>query len=194
MEQGKKILVLFDVDQTMTPARQSIQPDMVECLKAVEAKGITLGIVSGSDIGKVTEQVGQDIVDTCEFCFSENGLLAMRRGVEFDKQSFKDKLGEDNLKKLINFSLRYIADLDIPVKRGTFLEYRSGMMNISPIGRNCSKEERNAFEDHDKETGVRKTFIAALEKEMAGIDLQYSIGGQISFDVFPKGWDKSFCL
>ena len=21
-----------------------------------------------------------------------------------------------------------------------------------------------------------------------------SIGGQISFDVFPKGWDKTFCL
>lgn len=22
----------------------------------------------------------------------------------------------------------------------------------------------------------------------------YSIGGQISFDVFPKGWDKTYCL
>jgi phosphomannomutase len=97
--------------------------------------------------------------------------LALREGVEFDRQSFKDHLGEDNLKKLINFSLRYIADLDIPVKRGTFLEYRNGMMNISPIGRNCSKEERNAFEDYDKTANVRKDFVAALEKEMEGIDL-----------------------
>ena len=24
--------------------------------------------------------------------------------------------------------------------------------------------------------------------------LQFSIGGQISFDVFPSGWDKTFCL
>jgi phosphomannomutase len=54
----KKTLVLFDVDQTLTPARQSIQQDMVECLKAVSDKGIILGIVSGSDIVKVTEQVG----------------------------------------------------------------------------------------------------------------------------------------
>lgn len=23
---------------------------------------------------------------------------------------------------------------------------------------------------------------------------RYSIGGQISFDVFPKGWDKTYCL
>ena len=80
-----KTLVLFDVDQTLTPARQTIQQDMVDTLKAVRDKGITLGIVSGSDIAKVTEQVGQEIVDTCEYCFSENGLLAMKRGVEFDR-------------------------------------------------------------------------------------------------------------
>ena len=24
--------------------------------------------------------------------------------------------------------------------------------------------------------------------------LSYSIGGQISFDVFPTGWDKTYCL
>ena len=114
--QGKTI-PLFDVDQTMTPARQSIQQDMIDTLNAVHAKGITLGIVSGSDLPKVTEQVGQAVVDQCEYCFSENGLLALRSGKEFARQSFKDHLGEDNLKKLINFSLRYIADLDIPVKR-----------------------------------------------------------------------------
>jgi phosphomannomutase len=25
-------------------------------------------------------------------------------------------------------------------------------------------------------------------------DLQFSIGGQISIDIFPKGWDKTYCL
>jgi phosphomannomutase len=39
--------------------------------------------------------------------------------------------------------------------RGTFIEYRTGMMNISPIGRNCSKEERDAFEEYDKTAKVR---------------------------------------
>jgi phosphomannomutase len=101
----------------------------------------------------------------------------MKNGKEFARQSFKDHLGEDNLKKLINFSLRYIADLDIPIKRGTFLEYRNGMMNISPIGRNCSKEERNDFEEFDKTAGVRPAFVAALEKEFADLNLQFSIGG-----------------
>lgn len=51
----KKIIVLFDVDQTLTPARMDIQQSMIDCLDAVRAKGIHLGIVSGSDINKVTE-------------------------------------------------------------------------------------------------------------------------------------------
>lgn len=28
----------------------------------------------------------------------------------------------------------------------------------------------------------------------AGVLNSYSIGGQISFDVFPTGWDKTYCL
>lgn len=67
-------------------------------------------------------------------------------------------------------------------------------MNISPIGRNCSKDERNAFEEYCKANNIRPKFVAALQEEMKGLDLQFSIGGQISFDVFPVGWDKSFCL
>ena len=80
--------------------------------------------------------------------------------------------------------MRYIADLDIPVKRGTFCEYRNGMMNISPIGRNCSREERNEFEEFDKKTDTRKKFVEALRKEMEGLDLHFSIGGQISLNYF----------
>ena len=65
---------------------------------------------------------------------------------------------------------------------------------MSPIGRNCSREERDEFERYDKTAEVRKTFVETLRREFADMNLTFSIGGQISFDVFPKGWDKSFCL
>ena len=50
-------------------------------------------------------------------------------------------------------------------------------MNISPIGRNCSKDERNAFEDYDKTAKVRETFVKKLEEELKDLNLQFSIGG-----------------
>ena len=58
-----------------------------------------------------------------------------------------------------------MSELDVPVKRGTFIEYRMGMINVSPVGRSCSREERNTYEKFDLENKVRENFVAALKKE-----------------------------
>ena len=36
--------------------------------------------------------------------------------------------------------------------------------------------------------------VAAMQEKFADLKLKFSIGGQISFDVFPEGWDKTYCL
>merc|ERR1712031_125831 len=118
----------------------------------------------------------------------------MGDGKLLKKTSFLEHMGNDKIKPLINFILHYIADLDIPVKRGTFVEFRAGMLNMSPIGRNCSREERNEFEKFDLANDIRKNMVAKMKEEFADLNLTYSIGGQISFDVFPQGWDKTYCL
>uniref|UniRef100_A0A453QMC4 Phosphomannomutase n=1 Tax=Aegilops tauschii subsp. strangulata TaxID=200361 RepID=A0A453QMC4_AEGTS len=96
--------------------------------------------------------------------------------------------------EIINFTLHYIADLDIPIKRGTFIEFRNGMINVSPIGRNCTQEERDDFEKYDKVRNIRPKMVSVLREKFGHLNLTFSIGGQISFDVFPKGWDKTYCL
>lgn len=65
---------------------------------------------------------------------------------------------------------------------------------MCPIGRNCSQEEREAFFAYDAEHKVREKFVKVLEEKFKDFDLKFSIGGQISFDVFPVGWDKTYCL
>jgi phosphomannomutase len=157
-------------------------------------KHVTVGIVGGSDLHKIAEQLGESCVHTFDYVFSENGLVAHKDGKLLAQQSLKAYLGEDKLKQFINFVLHYIADLDIPIKRGTFIEFRNGMLNVSPIGRNCNQEERDDFEKFDLATGIRKKFVEVLREKFADFGLTYSIGGQISFDVFPKGWDKTYCL
>jgi phosphomannomutase len=74
-------------------------------------------------------------------------LTAYRLGKPLTGNSFIEWIGEEKYQKLVNFILRYIADLDIPKKRGTFIEFRNGMINVSPIGRNASVEERNEFQE-----------------------------------------------
>merc|ERR1712226_1359767 len=113
-----------------------------------------------------------------------------------EMQTISKYLGEDNVKRLVNWVMKYLSDIDIPVKRGTFIEFRKGMLNISPIGRNCSREERNEFEKFDlaQEPTIRNTMVSKMREEFADLGLTFSIGGQISFDLFPTGWDKTYCL
>ncbi|KAL3369038.1 hypothetical protein AABB24_009705 [Solanum stoloniferum] len=68
------------------------------------------------------------------------------------------------------------------------------MLNVSPIGRNCSQEERDEFEKYDKVQKIRETMVSVLREKFVHFNLTFSIGGQISFDVFPQGWDKTYCL
>jgi phosphomannomutase len=160
-----------------------------------------IGFVGGSNLPKQQEQLGDpahvNVVDMFDFCFAENGLTAYRLGKELPSQSFIGWLGDDKYKKLVKFTLQWIIDnvVDvIPVVRGTFIEFRNGMINVSPVGRNASTQERNDYEKFDKEHNIRPKFIEALKKEFPDYDLTYSIGGQISFDVFPNGWNKTYCL
>ncbi|RKO95968.1 phosphomannomutase [Caulochytrium protostelioides] len=157
-------------------------------------KKVVVGFVGGSDLSKQLEQLGASCVQDFDFAFSENGLTAFRLGEALPAASFIGYLGEDRYRKLAKFILRYISELDLPQMRGTFIEYRKGMINVSPIGRNCSHPERDAFEKYDQEHHIRPQFVEALKKEFPDYGLTYSIGGQISFDVFPVGWDKTYCL
>ncbi|XP_022916698.1 uncharacterized protein [Onthophagus taurus] len=192
---GKKILCLFDVDGTLTKPRQVIDSTIEDfLLKNVKTK-CPLGIVGGSDFKKIAEQMnGDDVVKKFQYVFPENGLVQFKNGEEIGRKSIQDHIGEEKLQEFINFCLNYLSKINLPVKRGTFIEFRAGMLNISPIGRSCSQKERDEFEKYDKIHNIRKTMIDALKNKFTNIDLTYSIGGQISFDVFPHGWDKTYCL
>jgi len=83
----------------------------------------------------------------------------------------------------------------LPIKRGNFIEFRKGMLNVSPIGRSCSQTERDGFVQYETTVEpVRAKFVEALKEKFADSGLSFSIGGQISIDIFPKGWDKTYCL
>lgn len=166
---------------------------MISFLKELRSK-VVIGMVGGSDLKKQKEQLGEGVLDMFDYTFSENGLVAYKGQDLIAEASIVTHLGEDRLQRLINFVLRYVSDLDIPIKRGTFIEFRKGMLNVSPIGRNCSQKERVEFEAYDNDAKIRENFVAVLQKEFADFNLTYSIGGQISFDVFPKGWDKTYAL
>ncbi|KAI6206895.1 hypothetical protein M3Y94_00966700 [Aphelenchoides besseyi] len=192
----RRVILLFDVDGTLSKSRQSATEDMRQFLQSIRNK-VQIGVVSGSDLVKITEQLADNAAElrrSYDYVFSENGLVSFHGEEQLPAESIGTKLGDQKLNEIIDFCLHYIADLKGINKRGTFIEYRRGMLNVSPIGRNCSQQERDEFVGYDAENKVREKFVDALRERFSSYGLTFSIGGQISIDVFPNGWDKTFCL
>ena len=188
-----KTLLLFDMDGTLTPSRLPITPEMKAYLQSV-SKTTDLAVVSGSNLPKLIEQLGSDIMTYFKWVLPDNGVLCYKNGELISKKSMKEHIGQEKFNKLVNFALRAIADIDIPVKTGTFLELRSGNWNICPIGRDCTQSERIEFNKLDQELHIREKLIERIKGEFPDLDLTYAIGGQISFDVYPTGWDKTYAM
>lgn len=149
---------------------------MLQLLSELRHK-VAIGYVGGSDFSKQQEQLGTEAIPVTalfDFCFAENGLTAYRLGVPLASHSFINWIGEANYQKLVKFILHYIADLEIPIKRGTFIEFRNGMINVSPIGRNASTEERDAYQKFDLQHKIRETFVEAIKKQFPDLGLTYA--------------------
>ena len=62
------------MDQTLTVARSAISQDMIDTLSKMKQTGVHFGIVSGSDLPKVLEQLSEPVLKMADWTFPENGL------------------------------------------------------------------------------------------------------------------------
>lgn len=113
--ENPRTIALFDVDGTLTIPRGEVTEDMMTFMKDLSKK-ITVGIVGGSDLPKQEEQLGDGIVHVFPYNFSQNGLVAYKNGEMLESQTISKFLGEDNIKRIVNFVMKYLSELDIPIK------------------------------------------------------------------------------
>jgi phosphomannomutase len=76
LSRNEKILVLFDVDGTLTAPREEATEEMRDFLLNKLKERVVVGIVGGSDLVKQQEQMGPNITSEVDYSFSENGLVA----------------------------------------------------------------------------------------------------------------------
>lgn len=203
-----KTIILFDVDGTLTDPRKLVKENMLEAIKKLKnINNLDIAIVGGSNLDKQKEQLGDHNLKLFDYVFSENGLVSLINNdgnlTNFHSNSFHEYLGNQNYEHLINDCLEIIRELQPPVKTGTFIESRTGMINVSPVGRNCNQKQREEFFESDKIYKYREHLIKFLQNKWRNLqyysskeipNLTFSIGGQISVDIFPEGWDKTYCL
>jgi len=140
-------------------------------------------LATGSDYSKTVQQVPQEVLDLCNLVFCCMGNEVRNSdGVLIDKNTFDIPCElEEELK-------RFLDNSEYPEKVGRHLEYRTGMVNFSVVGRNANHEQRKRYNLWDKVNKERlkiSGYINANYKE-----IESSVGGSISIDIIHRGSDK----
>ena len=176
------MVFLFDVDGTLTPPRSPMTEEMAKIMEQV-VKTSHVYLASGSDLEKIKEQLPEAVLKECSGVFScAANQFHIKGELQYENQFIPDERLVEQLEKLIETS-RY------PIRVGNHIEYRPGMINFSIVGRNATEIEREAYYKWDEKNQERKRMAVLLMAFLPGLDIK--IGGQISIDIYPRGYDKS---
>tara|TARA_R110002072_G_scaffold295443_1_gene466426 strand:+ start:3545 stop:4276 length:732 start_codon:yes stop_codon:yes gene_type:complete len=177
-----KRIFMFDVDGTLTPARRRMTSEFLKFFLEF-CRENKVYLVSGSDYDKLLEQVPAEVLKLIIGVFACSGNQYWEGSSLVYEKEFKlpEKL------------LTYLEDKEkysgYHIKTGRHIEERSGMINFSTIGRNCTQEQREDYYYWDREMGERKQICERIKHMFPELDCV--IGGQISVDIYPMGRDKS---
>lgn len=200
------------MDGTLTEPRCIIESEMIETILTL-LQTSKIGIVTGSDFSYIIEQCQPLFDEACNrHCSLKNLTLYPCNGTKVFKWSpeflsFKEsysvnmieELGQDDYNALLTSCLEYqscISTIHSLPYTGTFLHYRGSMLNWCPIGRSANAAQREAWVNEDAHYKIRERFFRLLKRDIESADIHATVtlGGSTSFDIYPKGWDKTYVL
>jgi phosphomannomutase len=198
--------LLFDMDGTLTDARQPISEEVIDTLKKISPT-VQKYLVTGSDMGKIEEQIPADLLlNMFEKVYACNGTRVYNCHLDMDdehgslepelvhKVSLLDYYSESDINHIINSLLKTACETHTKIKTGTFVEWRDSQINFSVVGRNCTSSQREDYVKWDQKSNERKNIIEQLRRDFKGWGLSFRLGGQISIDITREGWDKSYAF
>lgn len=176
------MIYLFDVDGTLTPARQEMKPDFAVFFERF-VNDYPVYLISGSDMPKIQAQVPKAILDSCKGVFVCSGAEL------WIGETCVEKRHHEFPKTMIDIIQAAIDQSPYPLRVGNHIEPRTGMINVSIVGRSATHEERMAYFEWDETAGERVQLAQRIAMQFP--EYEVTIGGQISIDIVPKGLNKS---
>ena len=176
----------FDVDGTLTPSRQQIDPDFElwfsKWILTVQNMGHSVLLVTGSDYSKTLEQLGSSIVSAVDYCCNCLGNSVLHKNNLIYSYDFTPP---DSLIDFLNLTL---SNSKYDERYGGHIEHRSSMINFSVVGRNAVGEQRTRYYEWDQMIGERLAIAEQINTLFPAVSAQ--AGGETGIDIISRGKDK----
>jgi phosphomannomutase len=173
---------IFDVDGTLTPSRQKIDPDFLIFFNSF-ALANEVYLVTGSDRDKTIEQITHHLYCNCKRVYNCAGNDVYEGDITVHRSHWK--LPPEAREHL----LEELETSRFPVRTGTHIEERPGCINFSILGRGANQTERLVYSDWDSIKNERQGIAERFNDKFP--ELHAFVGGVTGVDISSKGSDKS---
>lgn len=176
---------IFDVDGTLTPSRGQIDKTFGDWFLDFSKRN-SVFLVTGSDKPKTVEQISDKIYNNAVRVYNCSGNDAYEAEDNVYKSSWQLP------KEAREFLTTKLEQSQFPLRTGTHIEERTGMINYSIVGRGATLGERKLYVSWDTENDERNRIAKEFKKMFPDIDAV--VGGDTGIDIYPIGNDKSQIL
>jgi len=176
---------IFDVDGTLTPSRQKVDPDFEQWLWDFMDHNDCY-FATGSDYAKTLEQLDYPLCHAVKKSYNCCGNSVWSGGVEIEYNDWHlPSLCEEYLETQLTKSL-------FPIRAGGHIEHRTGSCNFSIVGRECNLQQREQYVQWDQQNREREYIAAEFNYLFSEqLDVTAQIGGETGLNIFKTGHDKS---
>lgn len=178
---------VFDVDGTLTISRTEIDPEFKEFFLNFIANN-EVYIVTGSDYAKTLEQLGKEIMHSVKRSYQCSGNSIWEKGIEVDHNNWKLENEERD------FLLHELFESKFPIRTGTHLDDRPGLVNFSVLGRGATPEQRAEYVTWDKEHNERERIANMFNSTYGHKGIKAQVAGETGLDIVQDGCDKGQIL
>lgn len=176
---------IFDVDGTLTPSRDVIDPEFEEFF-IDWAIPRNVHLITGSDYSKTQEQVGSQITEGVMAVHNCAGNSIWSRGHEIYRS---DWTLPSNVKQWLRHKLQQSS---FSLRTGQHIEERDGLVNFSIVGRGATKLERQIYVKYDTFHQEREKLTQEFNQKFSGMEA--AIGGETGIDIYKQGCNKAQIL
>ena len=175
---------MFDVDGTLTPSRSTIDSEFKQFFDTFCLNN-PVYLVTGSDKPKTVEQLTEPTYNLCKRAYQCSGndvysgnqhIRASEWKLPYSAHAWLETMLEESA---------------FPLRTGTHIEQRPGMVNFSIVGRGADSQQRQRYVEYEQATNERRNIADLFNQRFAENNIVANVAGDTGMDIQPQGADKS---
>ena len=190
----KETIIIFDVHGTIVESNEKIKKEHAEILNNLKLN-YKIGICSSDTIDRTLYQM-DNLIFFDEY-FNDNGSVYNKNTSIFQlnlenvhEYHIRNHVTYPFFQKPIKEFLNLISMQKGFIISGNLVEIRKGLVHLSCVGKQASKNERNNFIVFDKKTNFRNDLILKIKRVIIGTNLSVKLAGDCGIILYPFEYDK----